>query len=75
MLSPMSAEILANHIIHERMTQAAHAALVAQLPTLSPSRRPAAGARRRVASGLRALAYRLDPCARSEPALATAIPG
>lgn len=70
MLSPLSLELFAQDVQHERQTALAHAALLAQLPH-SPTPRPDLAARLHLASGLRALAARLDPCAASEPSFAT----
>jgi hypothetical protein len=60
MLNPLALETLANDIIRERVAQAEHAALLAQLPS-SPSVPPFGAARHRMADGLRGLARRLDP--------------
>jgi hypothetical protein len=62
MLNPMSFELLATDLVRRRLDEAAHEALLAQLPA-SPSTtsRFAAAARQLLAVELRALAYRLDP--------------
>jgi hypothetical protein len=68
MQSPLFLEAYAQDVMRERRNQAAHDALVAQLPR-SPLHRPDLAARLRLAAGLRALAVRLDPCAGVEPVL------
>ena len=60
MLSPLSLDLFAQDVLRDRRRQAAHAALLAQLPT-SAFPRPDLAARLRLATGLRALAVRLDP--------------
>ncbi len=69
MLSPLSLELFANDVIRDRLDQAAQDALAAQLPHSPPFRsfRPDVAARQLLASGLRALATRLDPCLVAEP--------
>jgi hypothetical protein len=73
--TPFALEILAHDRIQQTLAQAAHDALVAQLPqspvpwTRLASRftlRLAAPLRLRLAAGLHGLAYRLDPCLSSE---------
>jgi hypothetical protein len=70
MLSPLSLELFAADLQHDRQTAMAHAALLAQLPHTSATR-PDLAARLRLAAGLRALAGRLDPCAAINPSFAT----
>jgi len=71
MLSSLALDIVAQDILRDRRREAAQAALVAQLPhTHTPFPRPDLAARLRLASGLRAVAGRLDPCAGAAPALA-----
>ena len=71
MHSLFSLEVYASDLRRERLAEAAHDALIAQLPH-SPAPRPDLAARWHVANTLRALAVRLDPTAGQEPALATA---
>jgi hypothetical protein len=61
MLSPFSLEVLAQELIHARRAEAAQNALADQLPCSSTSR-PDVVVRQFLASGLRVLAARLDPC-------------
>ena len=68
MLSPLSLEVYAQDVLRDRANQVAHDALLAQLPH-TPFLRPDLAARLQLASGLRALAGRLDPCAGGEPSL------
>jgi hypothetical protein len=68
MQSPLFLEACAQDVMRERRNQAAHDALIAQIPR-SPLPRPDLAARLRLAAGLRALAVRLDPCAGLEPVL------
>ena len=68
MLNPLSLELFAEDLQHDRQTAVAHAALRAQLPH-NAATRPDLAARLRLASGLRALAARLDPCAANQPSL------
>jgi hypothetical protein len=51
---------VAHDIARERVAQARHAALLAQVPR-TPSVPPFGAARHRLADGLRGLARRLDP--------------
>jgi len=67
----MSIELLANEIVRRHLQQAAHNALVDQLPRTA-GRRPDVVARQYLANGLRALATRLDPCLACEPSLVVA---
>jgi hypothetical protein len=74
MHSMFSLELIADDVKRERFAEAAHDALIAQLPHSTAPRRPDLAARSQVANTLRALAVRLDPCALQEPALAGATP-
>ena len=69
MLSPLSLELFAADLVRDRRAAVAHAALLAQLPHTS-SARPDLAARLRLASGLRGLAGRLDPCGGTPPSFA-----
>ena len=69
----MSIELLANDIVQRHLQQAAQDALVRQLPPAS-TLRPDVAARLYLASGLRVLAARLDPCLSCEPSLVVASP-
>jgi len=71
MHSMFSLELIADDLRRERSAEAAHDALIAQLPR-SLGLRPDLAARSQVANTLRALAVRLDPCALQEPAVAAA---
>jgi hypothetical protein len=73
MHSQFSMEVYAEAVMRERLREAAQDALAAQLPH-GPLPRPDLAARLRVASAMRALAIRLDPCAAGEPAFLTATP-
>jgi hypothetical protein len=73
MLNPTSLEFLVNERIHAYLAQAAQDALADQLPR-SPAPRPDVVARQFLASGLRVLAARLDPCMASETGLVVASP-
>ena len=68
MLSPLSLEVYAQDVLRDRANQAAHAALIAQLPQ-TPFSRPDLAARLHVARGLRAVAARLDSRTASQLAL------
>jgi hypothetical protein len=61
MSSPLLLDIFATQYINARLAEAAQDALADQLPHSSESR-PDVVARQYLASGLRALATRLDPC-------------
>lgn len=65
MLNPMSVEQLGRDVVRRRLDEAARDALAAQLPRSSASV-PLAPARHLLAFGLRALAFRLDPCLTAE---------
>jgi hypothetical protein len=62
-------ELLANEIVQRNLHEAAQRALVEQLPRTPFSFRPDVATRQFVASGLRAVAARLDPCLSCEPSL------
>ena len=68
MLSPLSVELFAQDVIRTRLAQATQDALAHQLPRPATVR-PDAVARQFLASGLRALAARLDPCLAPEAGL------
>ena len=72
MHSPLALEAFAHDVIRARLDEAAHDALVNSLPRSQSSARRAAAARQYVASSLRALACRLDPCVVAEPGLLVA---
>ncbi len=72
MLNAMSMELLANEIVRRNLHEAAQRALVEQLPRSPFSVRPDVTARQYLASGLRVLAARLDPCLSCEPSLVVA---
>jgi hypothetical protein len=72
-VNPLLLDIFAKEFIHAHLHQAAQDALADQLPR-PPSTRPDAVARQLLASGLRALAARLDPCLASEPSFVAASP-
>ena len=64
---------LAKLLMHDRLREAAHASLAAQLPSASrrtPAFRAAAAPRVSLANGLRSLAVRLDPTLGCESCLA-----
>lgn len=65
-MSPLLLDLYARDLIHARLAQAAQDALAHQLPR-SFVVRPDVAARLYLASGLRALAARLDPCLACEP--------
>jgi hypothetical protein len=67
----MSIELLANDVVHRRLHEAAHEALIRQLPR-APTYRPDVAARQYLADGLRVIAARLDPCLSCEPSLVVA---
>jgi hypothetical protein len=67
MLSPQSFEV-AQALVHERLAQAASAAVAAQVAP-QPTLLPVVAARHYLAGRLRALALRLDPSACCEPCL------
>lgn len=65
-MNPMSLELLAADLVHDRIAFAAQQNLISQLPR-THSVRPDVIARQYLASGLRVLATRLDPCLAVEP--------
>jgi hypothetical protein len=71
MLSPLEFQALADHVIRERLDEAAREALAQRVPRTHHPRRTTA-IRHRAATSLRALAFRLDPTIGTElrPALA-----
>ncbi|MCA1645530.1 MAG: hypothetical protein LC797_08725 [Chloroflexi bacterium] len=69
----MSVELLANESVRRHLHEAAQEALAHELPR-APTTRPDVVARQYLASGLRALAARLDPCTVREPSLVVANP-
>jgi len=63
MLSPLAVELYARDLMALRLAEAAQDALANQLPRAHPSPLRLAGpARQRLATTLRDLACRLDPC-------------
>jgi hypothetical protein len=73
MMSPLSLEVLAHERLSARLAEAAQDALAAQLPRSSTARLDVV-ARQFLASGLRVLAARLDPCLYPEDCLVVASP-
>jgi hypothetical protein len=75
MLSPVAVELYARDLMALRLAEAAQDALAAQLPRAQPSQlrfrlRLAGPARQRLATTLRDLACRLDPCVAGDSRLA-----
>ena len=68
MQNPMSLEALSRDLMRSRQQEAAQDALADMLPR-SSAFAPAAAARQQLASALRAMAVRLDPCVVCEPCL------
>jgi hypothetical protein len=68
----MSMELLANEIVRRNLHEAAQRSLAYQLPRTPFAFRPDVTARQLMASGLRVIAARLDPCLSCEPSLVVA---
>jgi hypothetical protein len=68
MQNPMSLELQARELMNSRLQEAARDALADALPQSSVLP-PTVAARQLLASGLRALAARLDPCVVGESSL------
>ena len=73
-MGPLLLDIYAKQLTNDRLAQAAQDALAAQLPRSPDQARPDVVARQLLASGLRALAARLDPCLAPEPSFVVARP-